>query len=162
MYILQLHPMILAVDFPAGRIHSLVIHERERLTSPQPLFRVRLRNQNGDTSILTAYDAGSCRETGDGAVYSDFPHPAGLTVEVSVTDRDGNAAWCAKASLGSGEYLIEWLDFPLINLPALADNNTEGNGGRILYPYNEGVLISEQENTYCQENKIRQPNTHKW
>jgi hypothetical protein len=135
--------MTLSVDFPAGRITSLVIRDVERLTSPRPLFRARLRDKDGSSSLIAAYDAASCRETADGAVYSDFPHLAGLTVEIRVTDRDGNAAWQANASLGNDEYLMEWLDFPLINLPALVDNNTEGNGGRILYPYNEGVLISD-------------------
>ena len=143
MYTLQLSHMTLSIDLPAGRITSLVIRDVERLTSPQPLFRARLRDKAGSTSLITAYDAASCRETGDGAIYTAFPHPAGLTVAVSVTDREGSAAWQAKASLDSDEYLLEWLDFPLINLPALADNNTEGNGGRILYPYNEGVLISD-------------------
>lgn len=143
LYTLQLSHMTLSIDFSAGRITSLVIRGIERLTSPCPLFRARLRDKDGATSLITAYDAASCREIADGAIYSAFPHPAGLTVEIHVSDQNGSAAWQAKASLDNESYLIEWLDFPLINLPALADNNAAGNGGRILYPYNEGVLISD-------------------
>ena len=39
----------------------------------------------------------------------------------------------------------QWLDVPLVSLPALKENNREGNGGTILYPYNEGALISNND-----------------
>ncbi|MBQ9151950.1 MAG: hypothetical protein IJX72_06845 [Clostridia bacterium] len=149
MRTVEFHHMTLSVDFPGGQIRSLVIHGQERLCAPSPLFRLRLRDRAGDTAVFTAYDAGICRETADGAVYSNFRRACdgavqeGLSVRVFLTTEQGNAAWRVSVAVEDHAYFVEWVDFPLVTLPALSDNNKTGDGGQILYPYNEGVLISD-------------------
>ena len=81
----------LAVDFKNGNITSLTLNNKERLKALSPLFSLRLRDKEGSPSILTAYDAKTCTETADGAVYSDFPC-ADISVCVKLTDENGEAA----------------------------------------------------------------------
>ena len=142
MYTLKLSHMTLAVDFAAGQIQSLLIHGRERLWGLSPLFRIRLRDESGNTTLLTAYDAASREETRDGAVYSDFPL-AGLSAKVSLTEKQDAAAWRIKLVVDNPGYFAEWVDFPLVTLPALSANNAKGDGGSMLFPYNEGTIISD-------------------
>ena len=147
MYILQLNGMSLSVDFQQACISSLVINGRERITGSTALFQLRLRNRAGEPLVFSALDARTIQETSDGAVYSDFEnHTAeiqGLSVRVFLSDDNGNAAWRVAVEVKDGAYFVEWIDFPLLPLPALADNNLNGDGGQILLPYNEGVLISD-------------------
>ena len=56
-----------AVDFFAGELVSLFVKGKERLGGRKPLFRIRFRDQQGFSFIVTAYDAVHCRETEDGA-----------------------------------------------------------------------------------------------
>ncbi len=142
MKTLRLREAILSVDYAKGHIDSLMIQGKERLASRLPLFAVCLRDKNGKAVVYTAYDAKSCVETEDGAIYKDFGE-VGFSVQVHLNIESEEAAWRISVSLETNDFFVEWVDFPKINLPILADNNTEQNGGRILFPYNEGVLVSD-------------------
>ncbi len=135
--------MTLTVDFAAGHIKSLVIHDRERLSGLSPLFLLRMRDKAGNATLYNAYDAAACLETEDGAIYSGFPLE-GLSVKVSLTEAQGSASWGIAIAVDHTDYFAEWVDFPLVTLPALKDNNREGDGGEILLPFNEGALISDE------------------
>ncbi len=147
MRTLQLQNMILSVDHEGGRISSLVLGGKERVAGSVPLFKIGLRNNSGALTVLSTFDACVCHETEDGAVYSDFKLDdtayEGLSVQVFLTNDEGNAAWRIAVHVKDQGYFAEWVDFPLIALPALSDNNQHGDGGQILLPYNEGVLISD-------------------
>ena len=147
MRILQLQNMMLSIDHKEGRLSSLVLGGKERVTGSTPLFKIGLRNKPGVLTVLSAFDACTCRETEDGAVYSDFKHGEtvfqGLSVQVFLADDRGNAAWRIAVHVKDQGFFAEWVDFPLLSLPALSDNNQNGDGGRVLLPYNEGVLISD-------------------
>ena len=144
MFTLHLSNMTLGVDFARGQVASLVLNGVERVASPTALFKLRLRDLSGNATEYTAYDAAAYALTEDGAVYSDFA-TKGLCVQISLSEKKGGAAWRAEVRGLSLEYVVEWLDFPLVNLPALKENNAQGNGGTILYPYNEGALISNND-----------------
>ena len=144
MSTLQFFNMILTVDFSAGQVASLVIGGKERVAAPTALFRMRLRDKAGDATVYSAYDAKTCTPTEDGAIYTGFDGQS-LSVCLHLSQKEGSAAWRAEVrGLDSG-HVIEWLDLPLLTLPALRENNPAGNGGTILYPYNEGVLISNND-----------------
>ena len=132
----------LVVDFAAGCITSLIVRGQERLVAKAPLFTIRLRDRAGEAKILSIADAKKCTETKTGALYTDFSG-ANLSVEVFLTEEQGEAAWRISATPGNDGYFVEWVDFPPITLPKLAENNPQGTGGKILFPYNEGVLISD-------------------
>ena len=145
MVTLNLPRMTLSVDFPAGRITSLLLGGREHLFAPSPLFRLRLRNKAGEATLLDAYGAHTCRVLSDGASYTDFALHPHLSVRVYLTEEKGEAAWRVAVEPGDDEHLVEWIDFPLAILPPLKEN---GGEGEILFPYNEGAMISD---AYCRE-----------
>ena len=144
MYTIQLFNMTLTVDFAAGHVASLVLGGKERVVAPTALWRLRLRDQAGRASVYSAYDAKACTLTEDGAIYAGFDGQS-FTVCVYLAEKEGDAAWRAEVRGLDGEHVVEWLDFPLLTLPALKENNEQGNGGTILYPYNEGALISNND-----------------
>ena len=141
---LALEHMILDVDFAAGQIAALQIGGKQRLHAPTALFALRVRDLAGNATVYRASDASACTLTEDGAIYAGFAL-AGLFVQVHLADKQGSAAWRAEVRGLDEAHVVEWLDFPLLTLPALRENNTEGNGGIILYPYNEGALISNND-----------------
>lgn len=144
MNILQLTNMNLTVDFAAGEIASLLLGGRERIVSPSPLFVLRLRDTRGNATVYTARDASTCSIDEDGATYAGFG-VAELSVRVCLANQNGSAAWRVFVRGLDGEHVVEWIDFPLITLPALTENNQNGDGGKVLLPYNEGVLVSNQD-----------------
>ena len=139
---LKLKDLAITVNFEKGYIGSLLIRGKERIASVLPLFAIRIRDRAGKAVICTAYDAKRCVETEDGAIYDGFQH-ADISVIVCLTEECGEAAWRISVIPGNDEFFVEWVEFPKINLPALIDNNTDENGGKILFPYNEGALVSD-------------------
>lgn len=143
MTTLQLSNMNLTVNFEAKQITSLQIGGKERLNGTCPLFRLRLRDISGGTRLLDAYDALVCTLTTNGAIYDMFDAEDTLSVQVYLDEQDDCAAWRISVVMKSTAYCVEWVDFPLLTLPALVENNMQGSGGRMLHPYNEGVLVSD-------------------
>ena len=159
MRILKLSDMTLSVDFEHAHISSLTVLGKERIAKTTPLFKLRIRDEAGEPEIFTAYDATECSLTDDGAVYTGYPY--GISVKVSLNASGGAAVWGVSVDTDS-EHFVEWIDFPLISLPALEDNNTDGNGGKILFPYNEGALISdavERETTFLRHREPEYPSS---
>ncbi|MBQ3507632.1 MAG: hypothetical protein IJA91_03695 [Clostridia bacterium] len=143
MRVYTLNNMTLTVDFLAGHISSLILNGKERIASTTPLFRLRLRDRDGQTVHYSVLDAATCQETQTGAIYTNFPAPhEGLTVQIFLAEEEGGAAWRMSVNPENRDVFVEWVDFPRLTLPALVEENTDGNGGEILLPYNEGVLVS--------------------
>ena len=138
---LKLKNFSVSVDFGKGEISSLVIGGRERIKARIPLFGVGLRDNCGNLLTVNAYDSKKCVITEDGAIYSDFD-VAIDRVQVRLTDEQGDAAWRIEVFAQSDTHCFEYVDFPPINLPTLLEND-RSVGGKILYPYNEGVIVSD-------------------
>ncbi len=134
--------LTLSVDFKKGVIASLLLRGHERLAADSPIFRARLRDREGNSVLLTSYDARTCIEKDDGAIYTDFSG-ADISVRICLTDEDGEAAWRIAVKPESNDYFVEWVEFPPVILPDLKENNDCANAGRILFPYNKGVLVSD-------------------
>lgn len=149
MYTLKLQKLTVSVDFQAGHVDAVQIGDRARLASRLPVFKIGLRRENGEPLVLSAYDAKQCAETENGAVYTGFSLPQAdvslpaMRVQVSLTDENGEAAWRIAVETNDQHLLTEWVDFPLLSLPRLRDNNPDGTGGTILHPFNEGALVSD-------------------
>ena len=142
--LLELKDFSLTVDFERGVIDSMRISERERLAEPSLLFRARLRDKSGATVLLTSADAASCEITSDGAIYDRFP--VDLRVRVVLEAVQGEASWGIEVTPKTDGLCVEWVEFPTVTFPRLEKNNPEGTGGKILFPYNEGALVSDMEN----------------
>lgn len=140
---LALRNFDLTVDFPAKTVSSLCLNGKERLCAPSPLFRIHLLDKAGNGTTCSAYDAATCTETEDGAVYTDFAAMPGLTATVHLTNEAGEAAWRIDVT-PDADHVVEWVDFPLVTLPTLVENDPSV-GGSILFPYNEGALVSNIE-----------------
>ena len=151
MFSLTLKKMTLEVDFQSGNVVSLIIDGKERIAEKVPLFKVGLRSADGEQQVLSAYGAHQCKVCDGMAVYSDFGMPDGdISVSVALKDNDGEAEWCVSVAPSNDSMLVEWVEFPTVNLPALKDNNHLGNGGEILFPFNEGGIVSDLE---CREDR---------
>ena len=131
----------LTADLERGEITSLAINGKERVASPSELFRIRLRDREGKELLLSSREAKNCQVTDDGAIYSGFC--ADVSVKVSIKNENGEAASRISVIHNGEDFFTEWVDFPNITLPMLEKNNRDGNGGRILFPYNEGALVSD-------------------
>lgn len=132
----------LAVNFESGEIESLKMLGKERLADKMPLFKVRLRNRAGNTAELSSYDANTIHVSDGSAEYSSFDgYP--ISVKVTLRVECGEALWYISVNPHDSEILIESVDFPLVKLPKLCENNSHGNGGAVLFPMNEGVLIRD-------------------
>ena len=142
--ILNLKKLFLQIDFQKGTISSLRVNGVERIAASSPLFRLRLRDVEGNALVLSVNDARTCIEEPNGALYKDFA-AANISVRVYLTEENGEAAWRISAKPSDGRYFFEWVELAPVTLPALTDDNSNGNGGRVLFPYNEGVLISSTE-----------------
>lgn len=140
--VLKFKEFVLSVDFQKGEIASLMIRGSERLGASSPLFCFCLRDREGKAYQFTAYDARACTKTGEGAIYTDFP-VNDVAVHVYLREEGQEAAWRIAVTSVSANYFVEWVDVPLITLPKLEENNTCKNGGSILFPYNEGALVSD-------------------
>lgn len=141
MYQLSLSGMSIEVDFLRASVSSLTILGTQRLVSPLPLFRLGLRDRAGRLIRLSAADNSNVIPTEKGALYTGFTDFPGLTVEVTLLANGNDAEWYISANPGCNEYLVEWVDFPLVNLPKLLEDAPLGGGGKILYPYNEGAIV---------------------
>ena len=141
--------LTLAVNFLGGCIHSVRLKGIERRSDRMPLFRVGLRDRDGNAFTVKADDAILCSESGGEAIYTGFRSCvcgealSAMSVGVRLADENGEAAWRISVCVANDAFLAEWVDFPLISLPPLTANNREGTGGELLFPYNEGVLISD-------------------
>ena len=154
--IMEFNGFSLGIDYKKGAISSLAVGGRERICRTAPLFRVRLRDKRGEPMTFTAFDAGECTLTEDGAVYGGFSG-AVATVRVRLAKECGEAEWRISVTPKDGEHLVEWVEFPGIILPPLTDNNPGGTGGKVLLPYNEGVLVSDMELREGSIFKYREP-----
>lgn len=136
----------LGVDFDKGQIEQLFLCGKDRVAAKVPLFRVGLRDISGNPSEVSAYDAASHTARGTLHVYEGFSGTdlsSKLNVKLSLSEKDGKAVWNISADPGANDVLIEYVDFPLVALPKLRENNENGDGGTVLFPYNEGVLVSD-------------------
>ncbi|MBQ9760385.1 MAG: hypothetical protein IJW16_03435 [Clostridia bacterium] len=132
----------LTLDPKGGSLSSLRIGGKERLTGSQPIFRVGLRDRAGNQTTISALDAGKFELTADGVRYSDFSAAPDLAVHARLKATDDEILWYVELENKNADILTEWVDFPLASLPKPIDNDPE-NGGKILFPYNEGVLVSD-------------------
>lgn len=142
--LLNLKGFSLGVDFEKGIINSLIINGKERISGQSLIFRMRLRDRDGGAVFLTSADVSFCKGIRTGAVYKSLSE--NVTVYVRLEEQNGDAAWYIKAIPADDKYFVEWVEFPSVTLPFLEDNNTSGTGGKILFPYNEGALVSDMDN----------------
>ena len=162
MMIYTFSHLTLRVDPQAAALTSLCLDGKERLVAPCPLFSARLRDADGAPVLLCAKDAGGCEITADGLIYRDFSVPGAQSVTATVrfSDADGACGVWVTLDPGSDALCPEWVDVLPLTLPTLAANAL--GGGRILFPYNEGVIVSDiaqRESEWCRSMQPEYPSS---
>ena len=149
MLTLNARDLSVSIDASKGKIASVLLGGKERLRGGAPLFTLCLRDTEGKEYRLSSADAGECEVLENGAHYTGFCDSDGsvypLSVNVAAKVVEGEIEWSISAQNEAPACLIEWIDFPSVTLPMLEDNNSLGDGGKILFPYNEGALVSDWE-----------------
>ena len=141
MYRISANGLSIAIDTESGSLSSLKLGYKERLIGSCPLFRIRFRNKAGECLYTNSSIAKKCSISDTGLTFEDFGD-ALCSLRVNVTVSGGEEiSWDAKVLSVPSEYAVEWIEFPKVLMPALKGNG-EG-GGKILFPYNEGMLIDD-------------------
>lgn len=128
----------LTVDFEKGEVSSLLLGGKEMLQARTPLYRLRLMDEKGESTVYTSYDAKKVTETDDGAFYTGFPEDIAVRV-FALNDEKTLVKWRIEVKNNTSK-LVEWVEFPNIVLKPLLKN---GGEGKVLFPYNEGALVDD-------------------
>ena len=147
MYSVETKNLSVLIDVNTASIESLLLCGKERCTARLPLFCLCLRDRVGKAIRLDALNAADRVQTSDGASFSGFVDNDGNSLDIKLnvhlcSENDG-INWYIDIEQNEKDLFVEWVDFPLVTLPALKNNNANGDGGKILFPYNEGVLIDD-------------------
>lgn len=126
------------VDFKNATVTALEYKGHNILATPAPLFTIGLRSRDGALMLIQATDACQCIASNAAAAYSCFP-TVNLCVTVRLWNDDRSLLWQVEVENRS-DMLIEWVDFPTVDLKPLKKN---GGIGEILFPYNEGALVDD-------------------
>ncbi len=132
----------LQIDLDKGKISSLTVGGKDCTFGDCPIFVIRFRDKAGACYYVNSTESKSVSAFGDNICFSDFGGDfSSLSVTVTVLG-DNEISWEIEINGVSDKHAVEWVEFPKICMPRLIDNDK--NGGRILFPYNEGILISDE------------------
>lgn len=147
MFTLFAEKIVLGIDTKSGFVSSLKLEGIERATEFAPLFNIRFRTLSGETVYKSVKDATldseQVLENSGELVYGGFGEPFDkLSVKILV--KGGRAIeWKIDVCGVPRDYALEWVEFPKICFPCLLENCDKG--GAILFPYNEGMLVTNEK-----------------
>ena len=130
------------VDTRGGFISSLKIGNHDCSIYKCPIFVLRLRDRSGDVYILESTSSTLLSSKGNELKYSKFGNAFDSILVTLKVKSNKNISWEIEIESVPRDYAIEWVEFPKICLPKLIDNDP--NGGKILFPYNEGILLTNE------------------
>ena len=135
--------MELIIDEDKGVISSFKLDNKEITKGECPLFIIRFRDLNGKFYYVDSYEATKVNALVDGFEFSGFGKAfSSLTVK-TIIKADDEISWYIEIDSVPKEYAIEWVEYPKICVPRLIDNDE--NGGKLLFPYDEGTLLSDDK-----------------
>ena len=130
------------IDEEKGIITSFKLGNKERCIEKCPVFNARFRDENGECFYVDATSARNVSSKNGNILYDGFEgNFSRLKINISVTDGE-EIAWKIEVMCVPEKYALEWVEFPKICFPRLIDNDKEG--GRILFPYNEGMILTDE------------------
>ena len=132
----------LLIDEKFGVISSLKLAGIERSVDKTPVFVARLRDKAGECAYIDATTAKSRVVLGNDIIFNSFEAPfQDISVALNIVENNG-IEWRINIKGIPQEYALEWVEVAKVCLPKLIENNK--NGGRVLFPYNEGMIISNE------------------
>ncbi|MBQ7906876.1 MAG: hypothetical protein IJ309_02775 [Clostridia bacterium] len=130
----------LLIDSEGGFISSLRLGCRQMCVGTIPLFTVRLRNKEGECFYVSPMGA-KCTYDEGSITYTGFEGFSSLSVRLTVKCDEG-ISWYIEILSVPCEYAVEWVELPKLCTRPLVDNDKDG--GTILFPYNEGMLVTDE------------------
>ena len=131
------------IDTERGIISSVKIGEHTVCNDNCPLFIIRFRDKEGNKFYINSTEAQKKEFLENSFNFSSFPHSfSDVSVQVNARIND-SIEWRIDVLSVPSDYAIEWIEFPKITLPRLIENDSLG--GKILFPYNEGILVSNEK-----------------
>ena len=130
-----------SLDLKNGFVSSLCYKGVEICAKKSPLFIVRLTDKNGDVSDFSSIDAKSVDVNEDlyTAAYSQFCVGVSVTLKLIPTKRGVNVRFSVE---NNTDKIVEHVEIMPIILKPFVKN---GGIGKMLYPYNEGVLVDDND-----------------
>lgn len=151
------------IDPECGEIISLTYKEKEIAKGKIPLFRAKLRTPDGSGKDI---DAGGGKLAALEASPENADAYARFTAEYIFDGRTAfrigaevsgdTLIWSWSANI-PGEDILEWIESPLVSLKPLKG---EGGEAEMLFPYNEGAIVSSiavKEATYFRTWPVEYP-----
>ena len=142
---LQTERLSLTLDDASGEITSLTVCGKERLVGRVPLFRVSVMGPTGERTRFSSRDAAHVEAKKNQLVFRGFSRDGiektALSVFVGVKTTEETVEWSLRVQPDASD-AVEWVDAPLTLLPTLSEQDP-ANGGRVLFPFNEGALVSD-------------------
>lgn len=124
-------------DFEHGTVNSVVYKSVEICAKPSVLFSLRLTDCEGNITDYSSLDAKAVKVDGSTAVYSAFPEE----IEVTVCISENEGGFSLRFAVKNGtDKLVEHIEPCQLILKPFVKN---GGIGKMLYPYNEGVLVDD-------------------
>ncbi len=125
----------IVVNKSKATISSIKRDDAELIAKDAPLFSVKLRRKDATSFVITSKDFAFVKEEDGATTYS---HEL-LDAEVILMPMDGEIHGRINVHNKSG-LVIEWVEF----LSFSVDENfvDDGGSGEILFPYNEGCVVS--------------------
>ena len=129
-------------NFSEGLIKSLTYKGIEILAKPSNLFSVRLTDRQGNTADYSSTQA-TAVEVVEGSqikvVYSDFPEKITVTAFIAKKETGFTIRFSVQ---NATDKIVEHIEVcPIIVKPFIGNGGT----GRILFPYNEGALVENDD-----------------
>lgn len=138
----QLNQGSIEIDFTKGVVTSFFYKGVEVLAKPSALFALRLTDKKGVITDYSVFDAKGVSLSDNGTVavtYSQFPENITVTVKIAKECCGLNVRVAVK---NNTDKIVEHVDVCPLILKPLVKN---GGMGKMLYPYNEGVLVDDND-----------------
>lgn len=140
--VLQVNRGTVEFDFPNGTVKALSYDGNEISAKTSALFAFRLTDKAGNITDYSSCEAKKA-ETLNGdpytVRYSEFPE--NISVTVFITEAESGFAMRVAVENGTDK-IVEHVDMCPLILKPLVKN---GGIGKMLYPYNEGVLVEDND-----------------
>ena len=125
------------IDFDKGTIQGIIFSDENLVRGETPFFSVKLRDKMGQTRIITAFDCAFQSFDGKCARYTHKD----VDICIYITPKDNGLLWRLNVRNKTAE-LLEWVE--LASFGVAEKLQDEENGvGQIVYPYNEGALVTD-------------------
>ena len=127
---------VCAIDLERGEIAD-VLYDGSRINAGRvPMFSVKLRNRTGKSRVVRSTECAFVGFDGSVASYAC----ADVDVQVLLRQTEQGLIWRINVQNKTQE-LVEWVELMSFSVPQKLQDE-QGGVGSIVYPYNEGCLVT--------------------